>query len=147
MHRERGALGSAAFKISPYKLGGRPLQGWRPGAMALPPPPARHWAFVTNPAHPDVENWAIFEILGAVSISTTDRPTGRHTPGQATYARSDGPSCLLKQPPEVLLFRCLLWKARGCPGPFLPRASMGLLHRYVGVPRYVYGLLGPMEPP
>ena len=40
MHRERGALDSAAFKISPYKLGGRPLQGLRPGAMApLPPPP------------------------------------------------------------------------------------------------------------
>ena len=34
MHRERGALGSAAFKIRPYKLGGRPLQDWRPGAMA-----------------------------------------------------------------------------------------------------------------
>ena len=40
MHRERGALGSAAFKISPYKLGGRPLQGWRPGAMAPCPPPS-----------------------------------------------------------------------------------------------------------
>ena len=39
MHRERGALGSAAFKISPYKLGGRPLQGWRPGAMPPPCPP------------------------------------------------------------------------------------------------------------
>ena len=39
MHRERGALGSAAFKISPYKLGGRPLQGSRPGAMAPLPPP------------------------------------------------------------------------------------------------------------
>ena len=41
MHRERGALESAAFKISPYKLGGRPLQGLRPGAMA-PLPPPRH---------------------------------------------------------------------------------------------------------
>ena len=38
MHRERGALDSAAFKISPYKLGGRPLQGLRPGAMAPPAP-------------------------------------------------------------------------------------------------------------
>ena len=44
MHRESGALGSAAFKISPYKLGGRPLQGWRPGAMVppRPPPSVRH---------------------------------------------------------------------------------------------------------
>ena len=39
MHRERGALGSAAFKVNPYKLGGRPPQGWRPGAMA---PPTRY---------------------------------------------------------------------------------------------------------
>ena len=43
MHRERGALDSAAFKISPYKLGGRPLQGLRPGVMAPPAPPSvRH---------------------------------------------------------------------------------------------------------
>ena len=47
MHRERGALGSAAFKISPYKLGGRPLQGWRPGAMAPPAPlSVRHCCLV-----------------------------------------------------------------------------------------------------
>ena len=39
MHRERGALESAAFKISPYKLGGRPLQSLRPGVMAPLPPP------------------------------------------------------------------------------------------------------------
>ena len=42
MHRERGALDSAAFKISPYKLGGRPLQGLRPGAMPPPCPPPRY---------------------------------------------------------------------------------------------------------
>ena len=42
MHRERGALDSAAFKISPYKLGGRPLQGLRPGAMPPCPPPPRY---------------------------------------------------------------------------------------------------------
>ena len=41
MHRERGALESAAFKINPYKLAGRPLQGLRPGAMP-PCPPPRH---------------------------------------------------------------------------------------------------------
>ena len=28
MHRERGVLENATFKISPYKLGGRPLQGF-----------------------------------------------------------------------------------------------------------------------
>ena len=47
MHRERGALDSAAFKISPYKLGGRPLQGLRPGFMPpLPPPPPPRYATV-----------------------------------------------------------------------------------------------------
>ena len=36
-----------SFKIRPYKLGRRPLQGLRPGAMApLPPPSARHWVVV-----------------------------------------------------------------------------------------------------
>ena len=40
---------NTAFKISPYKLGGHPLQGLRPGAMAppAPPPSARHWSKVT----------------------------------------------------------------------------------------------------
>ena len=47
MHRERGALDSAAFKISPYKLGGRPLQGLRPGAM---PPPCPHPRYATATA-------------------------------------------------------------------------------------------------
>ena len=54
MHRERGAHSIYAtfarlkfaptFKIRPYKLARRPLQGLRPGAMApLPPPPSvRH---------------------------------------------------------------------------------------------------------
>ena len=48
MHRERGAHSIYAtfarlkfaptFKIRPYKLGRRPLQGLRPGAMAPPAP-------------------------------------------------------------------------------------------------------------
>ena len=49
MHRERGAHSIYAtfarlkfaptFKILPYKLGRRPLQGLRSGAMAPPAPP------------------------------------------------------------------------------------------------------------
>ena len=49
--------------------------------------------------------------LGAVSISTTDRPTGPWTILLWTYnmggwsvARSDGTSCLLKQPPGFEIF-------------------------------------------
>ena len=47
--------------------------------------------------------------LGAVSISTTDHPTGGRTillwtnnMGWRSVARSVGPSCLLKQPPGVV---------------------------------------------
>ena len=52
MHRECGAHSIYAtfaklkfaptFKIRPYKLGRRPLQGLRPGAMAPLPPPPRY---------------------------------------------------------------------------------------------------------
>ena len=52
MHMERGALGSAAIKISPYTLGGRPLQGLRPGAM---PPPRYATGCEAGKSEPETE--------------------------------------------------------------------------------------------